>query len=348
MPSVAVTIPTLFAGNLLEACLRALSHQTFRDFEVIVIDNGQGDNGQGVSRIEMDGLEFPVRVLSPGSNIGFGAAVNLGAKATEARLIVTLNDDTEPEPEWLEALVRELESDQRIGMCASSIRHFRPHRTDVPLPDRLDSAGMLICLDGSSKQRGGSQPPSAFASSADVLLPSACAALYRRELLDEVGFFDEDFFLYCEDTDLGLRARWAGWRCRYVAAAIVQHHYSSTARPFSALKAHFVERNRIWVAIKNFPLILLPAVPFAALLRYAWQLRAVWQKRGAAGEFVTSGVPLQKAGIIVLRAWLETLIHLPALLRKRALGRGRRKIGSMEFIRLLYSHRITTKELAFS
>ena len=340
MPSVAVAVPTLLGGTMLEACLRALGRQTFRDFEVIVIDNGQR-----VSQHEVNGRVFPVRVLSPETNLGFGAAINLAVGATNASMIATLNDDTEPEPEWLEALVRELQSEPRIGMCASSIRHFRLLEK---VPERLDSAGMLICLDGSSKQRGGSQPPSSFASSADVLLPSACAALYRRELLDEVGLFDEDFFLYCEDTDLGLRARWAGWRCRYAATAVVRHHYSSTAQPFSALKAHFVERNRIWVAIKNFPLVLLPAVPFAALLRYGWQLSAVRQDRGAAGKFVRSGQSFQKAFKIVLRAWIETILHLPTLLRKRARCRGQRKIGSLEFLRLLLSHRITTKELAFS
>lgn len=191
-------------------------------------------------------------------------------------------------------------------------------------------------------------PPSSFAASEDVLLPSACAALYRKELLDEIGLFDEDFFLYCEDTDLGLRARWAGWRCRYVAGAAVRHHYSWTAQPFSPLKARFVERNRIWVAIKNFPLILLPAVPFVALLRYAWQLGALRGDRGAAAEFVRSGETLRTVSAIILRAWLDTFVHLPALLQKRARGRDGRKIGSVEFIRLLYRYRITAKELAFS
>ena len=324
---------------MLADCLRALSYQTFRDFEVIIINNGA--SSQPVNAAGLDDLGFPVRILSPQTNVGFGAAINLAVNSTDARLIATLNDDTEAEPEWLEALVRELESDSAIGMCASSI-----HR--IEKPERLDSAGMLICLDGSSKQRGGWMPPSSFAIAEDVLLPSACAALYRRELLDEIGLFDEDFFLYCEDTDLGLRARWAGWRCRYVAAAVVRHHYSWTSQPFSPMKARFVERNRLWVAIKNFPFILLPAVPFVAIVRYLWQLRAIRSQQGAAAEFVKSGESLRSASAIVFRAWLETIFHLPALLQKRARGRSGRKIGSVEFIRLLYRHRITTKELAFS
>ena len=77
-----------------------------------------------------------------------------------------------------------------------------------------DSAGMLICADGSSKQRGHGLPPEAFGQQEEVLLPSGSAALYRREMLEDIGLFDEDFFLYCEDTDIGLRGRWAGWKCR--------------------------------------------------------------------------------------------------------------------------------------
>jgi GT2 family glycosyltransferase len=337
MPSVAITIPTLAGGDTLEACLRALNRQTYRDFEVIIVDNGQRRD-TGCAGPSGTPYRFPVLVVTPGANLGFGAAINLGARATDARFIATLNDDTEPDPEWLEALVRELESHPRIGMCASNIRLFAS--------GCLDSAGMLICLDGSSKQRGGSMPPACFPNSEDVLLPSACAALYRREMLDEIGLFDEDFFLYCEDTDLGLRARWAGWRCRYAAGATIRHHYSRTAEAFSPLKARFVERNRIWVAVKNFPVALLVAVPCVAVARYLWQLGSVAGGRGAAAGFIRSGQSLQGAFGILARAHWETLLHLPALVRKRASARGSRRIGSLEFIRLLYRHRITARELA--
>ena len=87
----------------------------------------------------------------------------------------------------------------------------------------------------------------------DALLPSGSAALYRRKMLDEIGLFDETFFLYCEDTDLGLRARWAGWECVYVPGAVVEHRYSHSAGRASPLKAYYVERNRLYTAIKNLP-----------------------------------------------------------------------------------------------
>ena len=81
-------------------------------------------------------------------------------------------------------------------------------------------------------------------------------------MLDEIGGFDEDFFLYCEDTDLGLRARWAGWKCWYAPKAIVYHHYSHTAGRATPLKAFYVERNRLFLLVKNFPLSKLILAPF--------------------------------------------------------------------------------------
>lgn len=333
-PLVTIAIPTLRAGDLLALCLKSLNNQIFRDFDVTVINNGM----QAFS-VSPD-LFFRCRLLSPGENVGFGAAINLAARATAAPFVAALNDDTEPDPEWLDALVREISRDSRTGMCASRIRLFES--------GRLDSAGMLICLDGSSKQRGQGQPPSAFDRPAEVLLPSGCAALYRRQMLEEVGFFDEDYFLYCEDTDLGLRARWAGWGCRYAPGATVRHHYSSTAGAFSPGKARFVERNRIWVAVKNFPLALLVVSPLISFLRYFWQLASLASRRGAASEFIRSGNSLGSALAILLRAHGETLRALPRLLRKRAAIRHTRKIGSLSFLKLLFRHRIATRELARS
>ena len=114
----------------------------------------------------------------------------------------------------LEALVAAAELRYEIGMCAPQVR--------LSGEDRLDSVGMLLCRDGNSKQRGHLDPPSKFARRQQVLLPSGSAALYRRDMLDEIGLFDERFFLYCEETDLGLRARWKLWECVYVPEAVVR------------------------------------------------------------------------------------------------------------------------------
>lgn len=333
MPCVTIAIPTLLGGPTLQSCLESLGRQTFRDFEVIVVNNGSAElAGEPVS--------FPLRILSPGSNIGFGAAVNLAVKGSTAEFIASLNDDTEPDEHWLERLVAAMESDPRVGMCASRIQLFGT--------STLDSAGMLICGDGSSKQRGQLQPATEWTASGDALLPSGCAVLYRRRMLEEIGLFDEDFFLYCEDTDLGLRARWAGWECRYAADAVVNHHYSRTAGAFSPLKAKYVERNRLWVAIKNFPASRLLLVPVVSLFRYAWQLRALRDNRGASAGFIRAGSSMSDLLGILWKAYLETALRLPALLRKRALCRRHRRISAAEFARLLDRHGISARDLAYS
>lgn len=329
MASVVIVIPTLLGGPPLDRCLAALRRQIYQDFEVIIVNNGQ-DNG-------VDSHSGFARVLQMPRNVGFGAAINAAIRISDAALIATLNDDTEPDPGWLEALVREIDSDPRVGMCASQIRLFQT--------ERLDSAAMLICLDGSSKQRGGSMPPESYSQSGDALLPSACAALYRRRMLDQIGLFDEDFFLYCEDTDLGLRAQWASWRCRYAAGASARHHYSLTAGPVSRLKAHLVERNRIWLAIKNFPPRLLLALPFVSFARYVAQLRSIGSSGSAANGFVQSGQSLWTAAGIIIRAHWETLLELPRLIRKRNIVLSTRSIGADEFIQIVTLHEITAREI---
>jgi GT2 family glycosyltransferase len=332
MATAAVIIPTLLGGPMLEDCLRALDRQDWRDFEVVVINN------RG-TKLDLDCSAFtiPVRMITPGANVGFGAAINLGMQLTGCALVATLNDDTVPGQGWLRELVSGVQTHPRTGMCASSIRMY--------LTECLDSAGMLICFDGSSKQRGERLAPTAFADSREALLPSACAAIYRREMLDEIGGFDEDFFLYCEDTDLGLRARWAGWQCSYAPRATVGHHYSATAGAVSLLKARYVERNRLWVAIKNFPLPLLLAMPACSAFRYFLQWQAAKKNRSAAAQFL-AGHSVSQAFQLVAKAHFETLQHLPRLIRKRIAIRRTRRMSPTEYTRLLRTHRISLKDLA--
>src|SRR5579863_1955565 len=162
MPAVTIAIPTLLGGTTLQSCLHSLCRQTFRDFEVIVVNNG---NDEAVA--DETPVNFPFQILSPGSNVGFGAAVNLAIRRSTAEFIASLNDDTEPDEHWLERLVAAMESLPRLGMCASRIQRFGT--------SALDSAGMLICGDGSRKQRGESQPAADWTISGEALLPSGCA-----------------------------------------------------------------------------------------------------------------------------------------------------------------------------
>ncbi|MGH9660451.1 MAG: glycosyltransferase family 2 protein, partial [Bryobacteraceae bacterium] len=284
-PRVTVAIPTLDAGAALLACIQALERQTLEDIEAVVVDN----SGRRLARPVLDGR--PAAVIDNDRNAGFGAAVNQVLARSRAPYLAALNDDAVPAPTWLAELVAAMEAEPEAGMCASQVR--------LAGEGCLDSAGMLICADGSSKQRGHREPPDRFSLAEEVLLPSASAALYRRAMLDQIGGFDEDFFLYCEDTDLGLRARWAGWKCLYVPAAVVDHSYSRTAGAASPLKAYFVERNRLFVLVKNFPARLLLVAPLVTLARYFWHLADLAAGRGAAARYAEQGSPLGLVWLVV-------------------------------------------------
>ncbi len=328
---VTVAVPTLAAGDALADCLRSLESQTFDDFEVVVVDN----SGTSLARISGEGGER-VRLIANPRNLGFGAAVNQAFRSSQAPYLATLNDDAVAHPQWLAALVEDASAHPGAGMFASQVR----------MGEVLDSAGMLIAADGSSKQRGHGQAPETFAESGEAFFPSGSAALYRREMLDRIGGFEESFFLYCEDTDLGLRARWAGWECRYVAAAKVEHRYSHSAGRASAVKAYYVERNRLFTVVRNFPLGLLLGAPFAAVARYFWHLVSLLTGRGKAAEFRTAGQSPAWLPFLVLRAHAAALMRLPRLLRERASIRRTRQITSEEFERILARHSISVRQVA--
>ena len=331
-PRVTVAIPTLAAGAALADCLASLVLQTERNFEIVVIDN----SGKGLAR-EGGAASFGATILEQPRNIGFGAAVNLAFQQSGAPLLATLNDDAIARPGWLSALLDAADSAPQAGMFASQVR--------LTGPDQLDSAGMLISGDGSSKQRGHREPPAHYAVRSEALFPSGSAALYRRSMLEEIGLFDEDFFLYCEDTDLGLRARWAGWDCLYVPEAIVDHDYSRTAGRASPLKAYYVERNRLYVLLKNFPPRLLLRAPACTLARYYWHMVSAFENRGATAQF-RERHGLLALPFIVARAHCATLFRAARLIRKRRQTQRLAKIGAPEFERLLERHWIAPRQVA--
>jgi GT2 family glycosyltransferase len=324
-----VIVPTLAADSALDDCVRSLAAQTLRDFELIVVDNS------GVGKASsLEGVKASARIIANPANVGFGAAVNQGIRESKAPFIATLNDDAIAHPGWLERMLAAAEARYEIGMCAPQVRlHGQP---------RLDSAGMLIARDGSSKQRGHGVPVDQFNRASQCLLPSGSAALYRRDMLDEIGLFDETYFLYCEDTDIGLRARWKLWECVYVPDAVVEHRYSHSAGSASPLKAYYVERNRIFTVVKNFPAPQLLAVPFWSAVRYGWHSAYMLQGRGKASEFAgAAALP-----VVLVRAWLSAAAALPRLWRERRRIRHSARATPRQFARMLASFRISERQVA--
>lgn len=333
----AVAIPTLHGGPLLLECLESLVRQVDQDFEVIVVDN----SGCGLVSKQIPGKEhwpFPLKILEMDRNVGFAKAMNLAWSQSEAPYLAALNDDAVAAPEWLAALRTAMENDAEVGMCASRVMRYGS--------SRLDSAGMLIGGDASSKQRGQGAIAGQYETAQEVLLPSGSAALYRREVLEQTGGFDEKFFLYCEDTDLGLRARWLGWRCLFVPGAIVQHHYSKSAGEASPQKAFYVERNRLRTALKNLPFPHLLAMPFYTAARYFWHGVSMREGQGAAAQFRAGGNGILSLAGIVLRAHWSVFAEARSLWRQRRAIRKSARISATEFSRLLRQHFISARKIA--
>lgn len=328
---VSVIIPNLNGCALLPGCIASLEKQTLVNFEIILVDNGSTDDS--VRYIKSN---YPrVRLIELQSNVGFAAACNLGMRAAKGEHIAVLNNDTEVSPQWLESLLNAAAENEEIGMVASKIFLDLETRT-------LDSAGMLFYPDGIGRQRGRGETDEGQFDQSDILFPSACAALYSRKMLNDVGMFDEDFFAYCEDTDLGLRARLAGWKAVFAPQALVLHKYSSTGGKYSLFKALHVERNRIWVALKILPFSLLLRVPFYSLRRYSVQLYGIFIGQGSSARFKESYSARDILFTIVKAYYLAVKGLFKMMNKRRAI---KRNLPTREFIQLLARHRISAAEL---
>jgi hypothetical protein len=251
--SIAVIVLNWNGRSHLESCLPALAAQTFKGFELIVVDNGSTDDS--VAWIVRQSL-LPVQCVSLAENRGFtgGNAAGLRVVSPETEFVVLLNNDTAPEPGWLEALVLAAQADQKRGAVASLMVDWNG--------ERIDSAGNGIRVTGRGYQRFRQRLRIDAPPSGPVFGACAGAALYRRAMLDEVGFLDERFFLNGEDTDLCFRARLAGWEVWYCAEAVVRHRISASQEAGSASSVYFNERNRIWSVAK--------CMPASLLWKYAW------------------------------------------------------------------------------
>lgn len=335
VPGASIIVVNWNGFEHLPICLDSLAAQSFRDFEVILVDNGSADGSVAWVR-----EHHPwVRLVPLESNTGFATGNNRGLEHARGEYIITLNNDTRVEPDWLATLVRVAEAHPRAGMVGSRICSFVD-------PDVIDSLGMGICRDGMSRGRFRNRRWSSLRRSEveEILFPSACAALYRQEMLRETGFFDDDFFAYAEDADLGLRGQLAGWKAVLAGGAVVYHKYSQTAGGFSSFKVRLVERNHYWVALKNFPARDLLALPFFTAARYHEQFRGVLKKQGTGGEFLASG---SRSLILaaVIRGIGGAIAGLPRMLAKRRKIMKSRKISVGDLAALLRRHRISFPQL---
>ena len=239
---VSVIIVNFNGKRFLQDCFSSILKQTYPSFEVILVDNASHDGS-----VEFVQEHFPpVKILVQKENLGFAGGSNAGIRQAHGEFILTLNNDTVITPDFISELVKPMVQDPSVGMCASK----------MVFPDgRINSTAICISRSGAAWDRGGGEPDHGqYDSAEEVFGPCAGAALYRRTMLDEIGLFDEDFFLFMEDVDLAFRARLSGWKCMYVPTARVVHIHGGTAGFRSDISVYYGNRNLGWYVVKNFPL----------------------------------------------------------------------------------------------
>ena len=332
---VSVIVVNWNRRDLLRACLKSLGNQTEKAFDVIVVDNGSGDGSA-----EMVEQEYPgVRLIGNRENRGFCAANNQGIQASRAEFVALLNNDAEAEPGWLAALLGAFEGRPDCGMAASKILVHED-------PTRIDKAGHLIYPDGQNRGRGsGEADRGQYDRFGETLWPDGCAAMYRKEMLEAIGGFDEDLFAYADDAELGLRARIAGWSCVYTPHAVVRHHRGATLGLNSGRRLELIERNRVLLAAKLFPWSLLWLNPVYYLARIVSGIWEATRGRGETALYRGAGGKLTIAAALV-RGDLQALLLLPRMLRKRREIERIRKLSPRQVRELILGNAISLRELS--
>jgi len=338
--TVSVIVLNWNRCNLLRSCLLSLTQQKLKQqFEVVVVDNGSEDGSpEMVVREFSQTPAFKLKLIQNRENRGFCAGNNQGFAASDSEFVALLNNDAEAEPEWLGALVGVFEGRPEIGMAASKILVYED-------PQRIDKVGHLIYPDGQNRGRGtGELDDGRYDHVEEILWPDGCAAMYRREMLDQVGGFDEDFFAYADDAELGLRARIAGWTCLYVPTAVVRHHRGATLGVRSSRRLALIERNRVLLAAKLFPWSLLWLNGAYYLARLVAGLWAAIRNRGEVGRQPGVRGKLQAARAL-LAGDLAALRLLPRMLRKRKSINRIRKLSPRQVRKLILQYRIPLKQI---
>ncbi len=322
-PRVSVVIPTHNGVHLLPECLEALWNQTYRDFETIVVDDASTD---GTYDLLLGYSEVLKVVLLPGTwGHGFAAAANAGLYEARGDILVLLNNDAVPDPDWLGELVGALDRNRWAGMAASRLMLYNR-------PDSFHSTGDYYGLDGVPNSRGVWQHDNGqYHREEEVFGPCAAAAAYRRSVLVDLAccggtqpphqVLDPQLWMYCEDVDLNLRARLRGHRTVYVPTARVLHRLSATGG--GPLASYYVGRNLVYLVAKDLPLpIILRNLPRIAKAQAHFALQALRHIREPAARARLRGM---QAGLLTWPCVLPS--------RKRVLASAR--LDSKQFGRVL-------------
>lgn len=288
-------------------CLDALEAQTRKDFDVLIIDNGNA------TLTDLDRLKAysAVRYQKSPSNLGFAAGNNRGLELLpDAQWIALLNPDTIPAPRWFATMVQATETHPNCAVFGAKL-------VQADNPSLLDGRGDSYHVSGFASRLGLGLPDTLRGEAVEEFSPCAAAAFYRADVLRSLGGFDEDFFCYLEDVDLGFRLRLAGHHCLIVPDAAVTHVGSATSGKRSPFYVYYGQRNLVWAYVKNMPGILFWAfLPLHLVLNMAGVLRYA-----GGGQLGT-----------VLRAKRDAILGLPRIWKKRQAIQMRRTAGTWDIL----------------
>ena len=303
MPTKLVVIIVNWNGrSYIDWCLTSLEKQTFKDFSILLVDNNSGDGS-----VEYIKARYPkIKTIALKENTGFAKANNIAICATDSQYIATLNNDAVAHPMWAEKLVKALDDNSQAGFAASKMLFFDE-------PNTIDRSGDAYTIAGAGKFIGRGNSACYYDKACNVFGACAGAAIYRREVMENLGCFDEDFFLLYEDVDLSFRAQLQGYQCCYVPDAIIYHMSSRSIGKDTPISIYFGHRNLEWVYLKNMPIILVLAtlVPHVIYVLFSFIF------------FASSG----KGGIFLKAKW-AALKGVPEILIKRRIIQSRKVVTS--------------------
>lgn len=271
---VTIIIPNYNGKQLLENCIATLEHQTCTDFKLLVVDNGSDD---GSAEVTSEVLDMEMIVLP--ENTGFCGAVNVGIRHTKTPYFILLNNDTETEPAFVEALLGAIRGHKRMFSCGAMMIDY--HNREL-----IDNAGDYYTALGWAVARAKGRKCHDYEQERKVFSCCGGASIYRTDVIREIGFFDENHFAYLEDVDMGYRARIYGYENRYIPQAKVFHVGSATTGTrYNEKKVFLAARNSIYLIYKNMPLLQLvlnlPLIFVGVLVKALFFL-----KKGFAGEYL--------------------------------------------------------------
>lgn len=335
MIEVAIVIANWNGKEYLEDCFDSLAAQTIQNFKIVFVDNGSSDDSVDFVRENYSSGAFINRleIIKLEKNTGFAKGYNIGIekalKDENIKWVIALNNDTQLDGKYIEELIKCARKYPEAGSIQPKVLNFFEK-------GKIDCAGILLSADGVAVNRDyGERDRGQYEKEEEIFGANATAALFSRDALEKTRFkpgeyFDEDYFAYYEDVDLAWRMRLAGFASYYCPIAKLYHVHSATANKISGLKAYYLNRNRFFTLIKNYPLCRLAVILLVLTpIRYIFLLfRVIMKKGGKSAEF--SGQSKIMVAKVVLRAWGSVIANIPDLVRKRRAIRSRRSVDGKE------------------